>query len=253
MATMSVATARKPAAVVPPKYDRIFFSSLAIVMMFGVILGFAPTYYARLMGSAPLHTTSHRPFTLLVHLHGALFSTWVLLFIVQTALVATRRVKVHMTLGIAGAVLAASMVVVGISTAVQAMRAGTAIPGVTPQAFFAIPFFDMVLFAGFVGLALWYRKNKETHKRLMVMAYINIITAAVARWPGVLPLGPIGFYGFTMIFLVAAIIYDAITRRRVHPVYWWGGAAILLSVPGRLALSSTHAWQNFASWLAHLS
>lgn len=252
MATMSVAAARKPSAVVPPKYDRIFFSSLAFAMMIAVIVGFAPTYYARLMGSAPLHTTSHRPFTLLVHLHGALFSSWVLLFVVQTALVASHRVKVHMKLGIAGGVLAAAMIVVAVSTAVQAMKAGTALPGVTPQAFFAIPFFDMVLFAGFVGLALWYRKNKEAHKRLMLMAYISIITAAVARWPGVLPLGPIGFYGFTMIFLVAAIVYDVISRRRVHPVYLWGGAAILLSVPGRLALSSTNAWQGFASWLMRL-
>lgn len=253
MATMSVAAARKPTTVVPPKYDRIFFSSLAIVMMLGVILGFAPTYYARLMGSTPMHTVSHRPFTGLVHLHGALFSSWMLLFVVQTALVASHRVKVHMKLGIAGAVLAAAMVIVGLSTAVQAMKAGTAIPGVTPQSFFAIPFFDMVLFAAFVGLALWYRKNKEAHKRLMVMGYISIITAAVARWPGVLPHGPIAFYGLTMLFLVAAIIYDVFSRRRVHPVYLWGGAAILLSVPGRLALSGTHAWQSFAGWLAHLS
>lgn len=252
MATMSAAAARKPTAFVPPQYDRIFFSTLAIAMALGVVVGFAPTYYTKLMGSAPLHTTSQRAFTGLVHLHGALFSSWVLLFIVQTALVATHRVKVHMTMGIVGAVLAAAMVVVGISTAVQAMRAGTAIPGVTPQAFFAIPFFDMVLFATFVGLALWHRKNKDSHKRLMVMAYISIITAAVARWPGVLPLGPIGFYGFTMIFLIAAIAYDAITPRRVHPVYIWGGAAILLSVPGRLALSGTHAWQSFAGWMARL-
>jgi hypothetical protein len=246
---MSAAAAKKPAAIVPPKYDRIFFSTLAIVMALAVIVGFAPTYYARLMGSAPLHTVSDRPFTGLVHLHGALFSSWVLLFIVQTALVASHRTKVHMRLGIAGGVLAAVMVVVGFSTAVQAMKAGTAIPGVTPQAFFAIPFFDMVLFATFVGLALWHRKNKETHKRLMVLAYISIITAAVARWPGVLPYGPLMFYALTFVFLVAAIVYDAITRRRVHPVYIWGGAAVLLSVPMRLALSGTAAWQSFAGWL----
>jgi hypothetical protein len=221
-------------------------------MALGVVIGFAPTYYARLMGSAPLHTVSNRPFTGLVHLHGALFSTWVLLFIVQTALVATHRVKVHMSLGIAGGVVAAAMVVVGLSTAIQAMRAGMSLPNVTPQAFFAIPFFDMVLFATFVALAFWHRKNKDTHKRLMVMAYISIITAAVARWPGVLPLGPIGFYAFTMIYLVAAIGYDVVTRRRVHPVYIWGGTALLLSVPMRLALSGTHAWQSFASWLAGL-
>jgi hypothetical protein len=237
---------------VPPKYDRVFFSCFAIAMALGVVVGFAPTYYARLMASSPLHTVSNRPFTGLIHLHGALFTSWVLLFIVQTALIASHRVKVHMSLGIAGGVLAAAMIFAGLGTALQAMKAGMALPGVTAQAFFAIPFFDMVLFATFVGLALWQRKNKDTHKRLMVMAYISIVTAAVARWPGVLPLGPIGFYGFTMIYLVAAIGYDVITRRRVHPVYIWGGTALLLSVPMRLALSGTHAWESFAGWLTRL-
>lgn len=249
MATMSVAAARKPVAVVPPKYDRIFFSCFAIAMALSVIVGFAGTYYARLLSSAPLHTFGGRAFTWLVHLHGAVFTSWVLLFIVQTALVASHRTKVHMRLGIAGGALAVVMVVLGVITASEAARAGTAVPGTTPLQFFAIPFFDMVLFGAFVSLALWNRKNKETHKRLMVMAYISIIAASVARWPGVLPLGPLGFYGFTMIFLVAAIVYDAITRRRVHPVYIWGGTAFLLSIPLRLALSGTHAWQSFAGWL----
>jgi hypothetical protein len=246
---MSVAATRKPVAVVPPKHDRIFYSCFSIAAALSVIVGFAPTYYARMLGSAPMHTVSGRPFTSLVYAHGAAFTTWILLFIAQTALIATHRTKVHMRLGIAGGVLAAAMVVLGLVTASEAARAGTAVPGTTPLQFFAIPFFDMVLFAVFIGLALWNRRNKEPHKRLMIMGYISIIPASVARWPGVLPLGPLGFYGFTMIFLVAAIAYDAFSRRRVHPVYIWGGTALLLSVPIRLALSGTHAWQSFAGWL----
>src|ERR1051325_8116039 len=100
MATVSAAAARKPAAIVPPKHDRIFFSCLAIAMALSIIVGFAPTYYARLLGSAPLHTVSGRTFTSLVYLHGAVFTSWVLLFIVQTALIAAHRTKVHMQLGI---------------------------------------------------------------------------------------------------------------------------------------------------------
>ena len=252
MATMSVAAARKPAPLVPPKYDRIFFSGFAIVLMLAVILGFAPTYYARLAGSAPLHTISNRPFTPIIHLHAALFTTWVLLFVVQTALVASHRTKVHMRLGIAGAVLAVGMVFAGLGTAIQGTRAGASAPGIPPLQFFAIPFFDMVLFGVFVGLAVWHRKNKDAHKRLMVLAYVSIITAAVARWPGVLPHGPLAFYGLTMIFLVIAVGYDVVVRRHLHPVYRWGGAVLFLSVPMRLALSGTHAWQSFAGWLTQL-
>jgi hypothetical protein len=83
----------------------------------------------------------------------------------------------------------------------------------------------------------------------MVLAYTSIVTAAVARLPGVLPHGPAMFYGLTFMFLAVAFAYDLFTRRRLHPAYIWGGAALVLSVPGRMALSGTHAWQSFAGWL----
>jgi hypothetical protein len=45
------------------------------------------------------------------------------------------------------------------------------------------------------------------------------------------------------------VAYDLISRRRVHPVYLWGGAAIFLSIPLRLAVSGTQAWHSFAGFL----
>ena len=75
-------------------------------------------------------TVSGGPFTLLVHLHGGLFTAWVLLFVAQTALVATRRVAVHRRQGLAGAVLAAAMIVFGTATALMTARRGGTAPGV---------------------------------------------------------------------------------------------------------------------------
>ena len=118
----------------------------------------------RFFGDGPQATLSGGPFTSLVHLHGAVFTAWVLLFIAQTVLVASHRVAVHRR-------------------------------GVDPLAFLAIPIFDMVLFATFVTAALVLRRDRETHKRLMLLAYLSIIVAAVARLPGVLPLGPLAFFG----------------------------------------------------------
>jgi hypothetical protein len=83
----------------------------------------------------------------------------------------------------------------------------------------------------------------------MLLAYISILTAAVARWPGVLPLGPLAFYGFTFLFLAAAVAFDLTTRRRVHRAYILGGALLALSVPMRLALSGTGPWRAFAEFL----
>jgi len=221
-------------------------------MAFTVLVGFGPTYYYRFFSiQAPIATISGGPFTFLLHLHGLLFTGWVVLFAVQTTLIARRRVKLHQRLGIGGAILAAAMVFIGTSTAITGARVGAGPPGVDPLAFLAIPLGDMVLFSIFVGSALILRRKKESHKRLMLLAYISILTAAVARWPGVLPLGPMAFYAFTFLFLAAAIAYDLTTRRRVHRTYVWGGTLLLLSVPVRLVLSGTAAWRAFAEFLVN--
>lgn len=249
---MATATAPRPAA--PPltagAYDRLFYSGMAITMALTVLIGFGPTYYFRLLSAeGPAATISGAPFTSIVHFHGLVFTSWVLLFIVQTALIASRRVKVHQRLGIAGAILAAVMIVIGTGTAIAGARAGSAPPGVEPLSFLVIPLGDMVLFTIFIGTALQQRRKKEAHKRLMFLAYIAILTAAVARWPGVLPLGPLAFYGFTFLFLLAGIAYDLVTRRQVHRTYMWGGALLVLSVPARLILSETSLWLAFADFL----
>ena len=233
----------------PGKYDRAFYSTIAIVMALTVLTGFAPTYYLKLFGGGPMTTLSRLPFTPLIHAHALLFSSWVALFIVQTALVANHRVAVHRRLGILGGALAAAMVMVGLSTAILTARRGGAPPGVDPKAFMAVPIFDMLLFTSFVSAALLFRRNKEAHKRLMLLAYISIIVAAIARLPGLLPLGPPVFFGLGFIFLAAAVIYDWVARGQVHKAYLWGGTLLVLSVPLRLLISTTAAWKAFAEFL----
>jgi hypothetical protein len=246
----SVAVAREvPHSSVAGRYDRVFYSGMAIVLALTIIIGFAPTYYLRLLGEAPMTTLSGRAMTPLVHMHGVLFTGWLVLFFVQTALVAAHRVRLHQRLGIAGVVLAAAMLVVGAKTAIAGAAAGSAPPGVDPLTFLAIPLFDMLLFGGFVTAALILRRNREAHKRLMLLAYISIIVAAVARLPGVLPLGPPAFFGLSFIFVAIGISYDIFSRRRVHKAYIWGGTLLVLSVPLRLLISGTEAWQSFAGFL----
>jgi hypothetical protein len=248
---MSTLAAEKPVVPSPAAgaYDRLFYSGMSVMLALIVLVGFAPTYYLRLLGDAPMATLSGKPMTALMHLHGVLFTGWVFLFIVQTALVAARRVKLHQRLGIAGMVLAAAMIVVGVSTAIASAAAGAAPPGVDPLAFMAVPLFDMMLFAGFITAAMLLRRNREAHKRLMLLAYISIIVAAVARLPGVLPLGAPVFFGLTFVLVGVGMIYDFISRRRVHRAYIVGGTVLVLSVPLRLVVSGTDAWRRFAEML----
>jgi hypothetical protein len=228
--------------------DRAFYSSVAIALALTVFVGFGPTYYFRLVTGSPPSTLSGGPVTPLVHAHAALFSTWVVLFVAQTTLVARRLTAVHRRLGVAGVMLAVLMVVVGTVTAVTKAARGEAPGGADPHQFLMIPLSDMVCFGGFIAAAMLVRANKEAHKRLMLLAYVCIVVAAVARLPGVLPLGPAVFFGLAFLYILAGVIYDWASRGRVHPVYVWGGALLAISVPVRLAISRTEAWKRFAEW-----
>jgi hypothetical protein len=142
------------------------------------------------------------------------------------------------------------MLVVGLGTAIASARAGSAPPDVPPLVFLVVPFFDILLFAGFVTAAIVLRRRKEAHNRLMLLAYLAIMPAPVARLPGVLSLGPLGFFALAFVpLLLIWIGYDLVTRRRVHPAYVWGGLLLVVSAPGRLLLSGTGEWMGFAEWL----
>lgn len=245
---MATVAAPQPASarLTAGAHDRLFYGAMAIAMAVTVFAGFAPSYFLRavLAGPLPPGTPELSP---LLHVHGAVFTAWVVLFVVQTALVASRRVRMHRRLGMAGAALAAVMVAVGVSAALDAARRGAAPPGLDPRVFLAIPLGDMVTFSVFVAAAIGLRRKKEAHKRLMLLAFASLLAAAVARLPGVIALGPIGFYGLAILpVLTAGILYDWASRRKVHPVYLWGGALLVVSVPARLLLSKTSSWLAFA-------
>ncbi len=222
--------------------DRRFYTGMAVAMLVAVFAGFAPTFYLKSWFAAP-------PLSGLVFTHGLAFSAWIALFLVQVVLIADKRPDLHRKLGIVGGCLAAGMVILGIAAATWSIRAAHTPPGIDPRSFLALPFFGITMFASFAALGIALRRQTQTHKRLMLLATIAMLDAAIARLPGVLALGiPVAF-GLQDLFLVACALYDFATRRRVHPVYVWGGLAILLSQPLRLVVSQTPLWLAFGDWL----
>lgn len=235
------------AAASPPRSpavsDRPFFLTISIAIALVVFGGFAPTYYLR----GYFHT---EPLPTVFAVHGAVFSAWVVLFVVQAALVSARRTDIHRKLGLLAAVVAPLMLVLGYQAAIAAARRGFSTPGLPPPlVFLAVPMFDLFVFGALVGAALWYRRNPAMHKRLMLLAMLSVVTAAIARLPGVLPYGPPAFFGLTDLFLVAGIIWDKWMRGRVHPAYIWGGLFLVISQPLRLVVSGTDTWMRIATWL----
>jgi hypothetical protein len=237
---MAVSTA----AVTTRRRTRRFYVGMAIAIVITVFAGFARTYFLKsYFGSPPL-----KP---LIHFHGLLFTTWVLFYLMQTTLVATGRTYLHRRMGILGAVLAALVLIVGTTVAILLAKSGRSpIPGAPPLVFLAIPLFDMLVFGILVGTALYFRRRLEVHKRLMTLAMIALLAAPIARLPfALLKAGPPAFFGLTDLFIVAMLVHDLATRKKIHPASIWGGLLIVASQPLRLMISGTPAWLAFASWI----
>ncbi len=233
-------------AITRRRRGRWFYIAMSIAAVITVFAGFAPTYYLR-----PYFTG--RPLMPLLHVHGIVFSSWLALFFVQTTLVAAHRTDIHRRLGILGGVIATLMIFIGFITAViRASQGATPVPGVSPLAFLVIPLGDIGMFAILVGAGFYYRRRPDVHKRLMMLATISILAAAVARLPfAIMQAGPPAFFGLTDLFVVACVLYDLITLRRVHRTTILAGLALVASQPLRLMLGGTHIWLAFAGWLTN--
>ena len=228
------------------RYDHVFFSAMALVMLATVFVGFAHTYYLVGVFHAPLPS-------LIIHLHGAAFSCWILLLVAQTSLVSAGRVDIHRKLGIAGFLLACLMVILGVLAATDSLRRGTGPTGLDAQFFYVIPMTDMLIFATLVFCAFRYRANPPAHKRLILVATTGLLIAAVARWPFVLVhRKPMMAALASYVFLVILVAYDLWSTRRVHRATLWAGAFLIFVQQIRIPIGKTAVWHNFAGWAQSL-
>lgn len=222
-----------------------FYTAMAVAILATVLVGFARTFFLARWFPEVKSLAAPEPF---FYLHGAIFTAWMLLLLVQPLLVANRRTDLHRKLGWAGAALAAAMVAVGIEGSIIAARRPGGFLGVPSPAesFLIVPLLDIALFTLFIGLAIARRRDLQAHKRLMLVGTISILGAAVARLPLSFMVGPIAFFLGTDLFLVPLVGWDLASRRRLHPVTLWGGLLLVASQPFRLWFSGTEAWLSFA-------
>jgi uncharacterized membrane protein YozB (DUF420 family) len=220
-----------------------FFSGMALAALLVALVGFAPSYYLRSFSTA-------EPLTTLVHLHGGLATAWLLLFVAQTSLVSIGRTDLHRRVGPLGAGLAVLFVVVGYATSITAARKGVTPPGGPPPlAFLAVPLATLLSFAVLATLGVLWRRERDTHRRLMLLATIAILPPAFARFRWFGFGGPPVAIGGTCLFVIAAMLWDRRVHGRIHPAFLWGGGLLMLSLPLRFALTQSETWLAVARWL----
>lgn len=221
--TMPDARAAKASRRVPAKNETMyddagFYLAMIVVSSALILAGFAPSFYLKSVINAP------PPLTSLTVTHGVVFTSWMIVVLAQSSLIAMNKPAPHRQLGMVGAVLFGAVVAVGISTAITAARLGHAPPGAAPQpGFSALPIIGIFTVLGLVAAALWLRRRPDWHKRLMVAAFIMMTQPGTARlaFPLGFPEFGVGFSFVVMELLLAgAIFYDWRQYGRVHPAYW---------------------------------
>jgi hypothetical protein len=226
-----------------PASDRIFFAAMAVLLWATVLYGFAKTYFFAGMIHAPLPNE-------LIHIHGAAFTLWMVLLVVQIGFVSAGKIAWHKKLGLFGFGLAVAMVVLGLLAATNMLRRGVG-AGLDAKTFYIIPMSSISVFAVLVFFADRARRRPAAHKRLILIATIGIIDAAVGRWPVAFfqshpPAQDLVPFGF----LLAVMIYDLVSLHRIQKSTLWASLLIVAVHLTRVPLAGTALWQSFATHMA---
>lgn len=242
MATVGTHARRKS------RIDDWFLSGMAVVSLIAVFVGFARTYFLAGLFWAPLPNR-------LLHIHGAVFTLWMALFVTQIGLVAARRLPLHRSIGLFGFSLAVVMIVLGVLAAGDRLARHSKVPDNETledvRAFSAVTIGDMVMFGAFVSLGYRHRNNPATHKRLMLFATFALLDAAFDRWsvfdPYPLPL--VNLICFVPL-IVATMAWDWWSSGKVQRVTIWATLFLLAVQEARHLVGYTAGWQRMAAWVA---
>jgi len=224
--------------------DRFFYGGMAFVIAALVFAGFSPSFFMRPLFERP-------PLIPLAIVHGIVMSTWLLIFITQTSLISADNARLHRKLGVVAFVMIPLML--GLAWAMTVVNTNALPRTFNPLPFMVIPMGDIGLFAILAAAAMYYRRDPETHKRLMILANTNIVAPAVFRL-GVPQIPVFGFYTFWAVvdvLVLAGPIYDLIRGRKLHKAYLYGGLLIIAAQPFRLWFMNTGVWDSIARALTN--
>jgi uncharacterized membrane protein YozB (DUF420 family) len=209
-----------------------FAAGIALAMLAVNLVGFGPTLYFRPFFDVP-------PMPAYLYAHGIAGTAWFGLLVVQTLLIARRRVSVHRQLGWVGAAVAVAVLLLGIYTSTNMVPRNVA-AGLTSEADIALYSVvtaadnaAFIVFPTLVLLGVLFRRRADVHQRFMLLASFSIIGPAAARiasWYGPIP----NIVGAACIFsfLLAIVVHDIWSRRRPHWATIVGGALFIVMNAG---------------------
>ena len=215
--------------------SRYFFITAASLFPMLAVLGFMPSYILMRAGEITIHWSTH--------VHGTLMAGWLAMFFVQSWLALTGNFKFHRALGAYAVALGA---IIWCSMGIASARA--LIGNAAPRDHFlfdvlVVQLYVMLMFAVFFTWAILARRNGAAHKRLMFLATLVLLQAAIDRIP-VLQGGMTGFM-FLDLLVLPLFVFDWITLKRVHRVTWMALPMLIGAQAAVLATFGSPAWHSF--------
>jgi hypothetical protein len=235
--------AAETGAIHTTDHRRFYFYALvcAAIILF---IGFARTYFLKTFFAAP-------PLYPLLHVHGFIMTSWFLLFGIQTWLVEERRIDLHRRLGVCGVILASMMLVFGAIVVTINAREGR-VPDAAPiPVILSLSYINLLVFGLLVGAAIYFRRRSEIHKRLMLLATLNLLSAAINRIPldFIESGGLLAVFGLLDLFILICVVYDTARHRRLHPAFGWGALFSFLWPALAIVLGGSSVGSTFATWV----
>jgi hypothetical protein len=237
-------------AVLSPrrKFDRRFYLGAGLIALGLVFWGFAHTYYLKLIFGAPVLPAR-------LHIHGAVMSSWLLLFFTQACLISAHRVDWHRRLGVVGIVIAILVVIVGSTTTFNA--AAREVGRHSDEAdvrvtVLCLELVQMALFGGLVAAAIAMRRRADHHKRLMLLATACMMPSAFSRIPLNLTFMVSNFMSILILFNLCVIVpalLDAFRNHRLHPAFGWGGLIVIGALNLAYPIAISPGWLRIGTWL----
>ncbi|MBX2968410.1 MAG: hypothetical protein KF803_03490 [Cyclobacteriaceae bacterium] len=241
------------------KSKDLFFPLMSLLLLAIVLKGFGPSFFFRDSTSTE---GGFRPEGLPIYLiiHGLVMSTWMLLLVVQTGLVQTKKIKAHMALGWVGLVVALLVIPTGIM-AMNGFGPRLLALGVPPPVLreglsllFWIDVFSLILFPSLIGAAIYYRKKSAWHKRFMLYAGFTVMLPALGRMTAQIAetdsFGGINWpltWGVLFCIMLSVPLYDFLSNRNIQRITIISFLAVALGMLLSVLIAATETGKDLAS------
>lgn len=143
---------------------------IGVIGLVATIIGFLPTFFSRLAKVDAIHLT-----------HGWTMTGWIVLVLVQATLIRSRLYKYHRFLGWCSLALFAALVLTSCQVLVLMLSGKSGLPFEAAKFFGYSDIVDMPLLLFSFGAAIYWRKDRHMHSRLMAVTVLTSIVPALAR------------------------------------------------------------------------